>query len=181
MIDAAQDAAQRLLGDVGTRLEHTRLVAQQAAEASAALESPWPRAVQAAAWLHDIGYSRLVVASGLHSLDGARWARSESFNEQVCSLVAWHTGAVFEARQRGLEACLRIEFEEPPALALDVLTWADLTSSPTGEPVLAGARLEEILSRYHPDSHVHRAISAAASQLHTLVERVEQLRGASYA
>jgi hypothetical protein len=47
----------------------------------------------------------------------------------VVSLVAYHTGAVFEARERGLSDALG-EFAEPPRLLLDVLTCADLIHRP---------------------------------------------------
>jgi HD domain len=32
--------------------------------------------LEAAAWLHDIGYAPSLVATGLHSLDGAAWSRT---------------------------------------------------------------------------------------------------------
>lgn len=180
MIETAQEVAERLLRDVGSRLAHTRCVARQAADGGRALEERWAAAVHAAAWLHDIGYSPVVANSGLHALDGARRARAEGFDGDVCSLVAWHTGAVFEARVRGLQDELQAEFAQPPTLALDVLTWADLTSSPTGQLVSTDMRLEEIFNRYQPGCEVHRAITTATSHFRHSVDRVEQLRGTNH-
>jgi hypothetical protein len=167
------------LVDVGTRLPHTQCVARQAADVAANLDSHWPQTVVAAAWLHDIGYSPLVVETGLHPLDGARWARAHGFDEDVCRLIAWHTGAIFEARVRGLADHLQQEFPEPPTTALDALTWADLTSSPNGHVVSAEGRLEEILKRYDPDAEVHRAVTSATPYFRDLLHRVERLRKAS--
>jgi len=166
-----QHTATQLLRDVGTRLPHSARVASQASKVSDFLEDRWSGAVVDAAWLHDIGYSPAVSSSGFHPLDGARWLRDEGFCEDTCSLVAWHTGAINEARERGLEDELRAELAPPPQYALDALTWADLTSSPTGDPVSPDLRLDEILGRYEPGSAVHRAIAAGRQGLLESAER----------
>jgi hypothetical protein len=91
-------------------------------------------------------------------------------------LVAYHTGAVFEARERGLSEALA-EFAEPPDFLLDVLTCADMTTGPDGSPVRADDRLSEILSRYAEDDPVHRAITSSAPTLLAAVARVDALTG----
>jgi hypothetical protein len=110
-------------------------VTSQASLVSDFLDDRWSCAIVDAAWLHDIGHSPAVSSSGFHPLDGARWLREQGFSMDTCSLVAWHTGAIHEARERGLEDELRAEFATPAPSALDALTWADLTSSPTGDIV----------------------------------------------
>jgi len=170
--------ATQLLRDVGTRLPHSARVASQASKVSDFLEDRWSGAVVDAAWLHDIGYNPALSISGFHPLDGARWLRAEGFAEETCSLVAWHTGAIHEARERGLEDELRAEFAPPPSSALDALTWADLTSSPSGDSVSPEVRLDEILTRYEPGSAVHRAIVAGRDGLLESTLRIEQLIGA---
>jgi putative nucleotidyltransferase with HDIG domain len=57
--------------------------------------------------LHDIGYAPSLVATGFHPVDGARFLRAQGTPEVVVSLVAHHSGAVFEAEQRGLAALRR--------------------------------------------------------------------------
>ena len=172
-----QHIATQLLGDVGTRLPHTRAVARQASRVTELLEDRWKCAIVDAAWLHDIGHSPTLSSSGFHPLDGARWLRAEGFSEDTCSLVAWHTGAIWEARERGLENELLSEFASPPPSALDALTWADLTSSPSGELISPEVRLDEILDRYEPSSAVHRAIVAGWKDLQESTSRIEQLLG----
>ena len=173
-----QRIATQLLDDVGTRLPHSHRVAQQASKVSDFLDDRWSLAIIDAAWLHDIGHSPAVSSSGFHPLDGARWLRAEGFSEETCSLVAWHTGAIHEARERGLEDELRAEFATPSPSALDALTWADLTSSPSGDLVSPEARLNEIADRYEPGSAVQLAIAAGLGDLLESVERIEQLLGA---
>lgn len=173
-----QHIATQLLGDVGTRLPHSRRVASQASIISDFLEDRWRRAIVDAAWLHDIGHSPAVSSSGFHPLDGARYLRQQGFSVDTCSLVAWHTGAIHEARERGLEDELRAEFPSPAPPALDALTWADLTSSPTGDLVSPDVRLDEILDRYEPASVVRLAIAAGLEDLLESAERMEQLLGA---
>jgi HD domain len=169
-----QHIATQLLDGVGTRLPHTRRVAAQASMVRDLLDDGWSHVIVDAAWLHDIGYSPAVSSSGFHPLDGARWLRAEGFSKETCSLVAWHTGAIHEARERGLEDELS-EFAQPSRTALDALTWADLTSSPTGEPVSPETRLAEILDRYEPGSAVWRAITAGRTGLLKSTKRIEQL------
>jgi hypothetical protein len=91
-----------------------------------------------------------VRSTGFHSVDGAVFVRAEGFPALVVSLVAYHTGAVFEARERGLSDALA-EFAEPPDFLLDVLTCAHTTTGPDGSQVRADDRLSEILSRYAED------------------------------
>jgi HD domain len=173
-----QRIATQLLDDVGTRLPHSHRVAQQASKVSDFLDDRWSLAIIDAAWLHDIGHSPTVSSSGFHPLDGARWLCAEGFSEETCSLVAWHTGAIYEARERGLEDELRAAFAIPPPSALDALTWADLTSSPSGDLVSPEARLDEIVDRYEPGSAVRLAIAAGLKDLLESTERIEQLLGA---
>ncbi len=110
-------------------------------------------------------------------VDGAVFVRDEGFPAVVVSLVAYHTGAVFEARERGLLDALA-EFTAPPSLLLDVLTCADLTTGPQGSPVRAEDRVTEILSRYPPDGDpVHRAIERAAPSLLAAAARVSASAG----
>jgi len=177
MPTSPQHIATQLLGDVGTRLPHTRAVARQASRVTELLEDRWKCAIVDAAWLHDIGHSPALNSSGFHPLDGARWLRDEGFSEDTCSLVAWHTGAIWEARERGLEDELLTEFASPPPSALDALTWADLTSSPSGELISPEVRLDEILDRYEPSSAVHRPIVAGWKDLQESTSRIEQLLG----
>jgi hypothetical protein len=48
------------------------------------------------------------------------FVRAENFPPLVVSLVAYHTGAVFEARERGLSDVLA-EFPQPPDFLLDFI------------------------------------------------------------
>ena len=45
--------------------------------------------LEAAAWLHDIGYAPSLVATGFHPLDGARYLRdTQHADAMLCRLVA---------------------------------------------------------------------------------------------
>ena len=59
--------------------------------------------LEAAAWLHDIGYAQGLATTGLHALDGARYLRdTRHAGTMLCRLVAHHTCAIIEAEERGL-------------------------------------------------------------------------------
>jgi hypothetical protein len=130
-------------------------------------------AVVTAAWLHDVGYAPRLVVTGLHPLDGARYLRSEGWPELVVCLVAHHTGAEVEAEERGLSRELG-EFDPPPEPLLDLVTTADLTTSPNGEEVDPEQRLAEIVHRYPPDDPVHRAVTRSGPSLVAADERVSR-------
>jgi predicted hydrolase (HD superfamily) len=109
--------------------------------------------LEAAAWLHDIGYAPALAVTSLHALDGARYLRdAQHADAMLCRLVAHHSCAVIEAEERGLADVLSREFEPAPQVLSAVLTYCDMTTSPDGEPVPADRRLAEIHYRYGPDT-----------------------------
>jgi hypothetical protein len=131
-----------------------------------------------AAWLHDIGYAPKLVDTGLHALDGARYLRDvEHADPRLCSLVAHHSCAHIEARNRGLGDELAAEFEPVGGLLSDALTYCDMTTTPVGESTDVDARLAEILSRYGPGDVVTESITEAAPHIKSSVQRIEQLLG----
>jgi putative nucleotidyltransferase with HDIG domain len=142
----ARVIAEQRLRQLAPRWAHVRGVAAAAEPMAAALATTEAEAVVAAAWLHGIGYAPSVRSTSFHPVDGAAFVRAEGFPAVVVSLVAYHTGAVFDARERGLSDALA-EFPEPPELLLDVLTCADMTTGPDGSRVRAKNRVSEILSR----------------------------------
>ncbi|MYS05221.1 HD domain-containing protein [Streptomyces sp. SID6041] len=130
--------------------------------------------LEAAAVLHDIGYSPSIATTGFHPLDGARFLRDqEGADHRVVRLVAHHSYALLEAEERGLRHELETEFElERPEL-VDALIVSDMTTTPTGEHTTPAARLDEIVQRYGPDTIVGRFIQRAAPEIHAANERVE--------
>src|SRR3954451_1292946 len=136
--------SERLLAPLGRRWRHVEGVARRAGTLSSLASAAERPAVVTAAWLHDVGYAPEIVVTGLHPLDGARYLRSEGWPELVVCLVAHHTGAEVEAEERGLSRELA-EFDRPPEPLLDLVTTADLTTSPDGEEVDPEQRLAEIV------------------------------------
>ncbi|MEU5849371.1 HD domain-containing protein [Saccharopolyspora shandongensis] len=127
----------------------------------------------AAAWLHDIGYSPEIGHTRFHPLDGARYLRAHHWPETIVNLVAHHSGARFEAAERGLaDQLAEFPFNDSPLL--DALVAADLTTGPAGERFTYDERMEEILSRYQPDDPVHRTWTRARPVIGEAVARVER-------
>lgn len=120
--------------------------------------------LQAAAWLHDIGYASPVAVTGFHPLDGARRLRDTRFGDPTLwTLVAHHTCAEIEAEAHGLGDVLAAEFPlgDVDPFLVAALTYCDMTTGPDGTPLEVHERITEILSRYGPDDVVHRAIAQA--------------------
>jgi hypothetical protein len=77
--------------------------------------------LEAAAWLHDIGYAPGLARTGLHALDGARYLRdAQHADPRLCRLVAHHSCAIIEAGDRGLADVLSREFEPAPYVCFPV-------------------------------------------------------------
>jgi hypothetical protein len=129
--------------------------------------------IEAAAWLHDIGYSPELGDTGFHPLDGARYLRDvHSAGSVLCRLVANHSCATIEAAERGLYRELAEEFPAAIRELSDALTYCDMTTSPTGGPVSVENRLAEIRQRYGPSDVVTSFVRAAESDLLASVARI---------
>ena len=112
--------------------------------------------LEAAAWLHDIGYA----TTGLHQLDGARYLRdAQHADAMLCRLVAHHSCS---------------ELDPAPDVLASVLTCCDMTTSPDGELVPVEQRLAEIHDRYGPGHLVSRSIQRATPMILRAVEQVRQ-------
>ncbi|MEU2183397.1 HDIG domain-containing metalloprotein [Streptomyces thermolilacinus] len=175
-LDTPQGAAalaESLLPPLGNRWLHTQAVAARAREAAAAVPEADRDPLVAAAWLHDIGYAPELRDTGFHPLDGARHLESLGAPARLVRLVAHHSGAVYEAEQRGLSAELAV-YEREDSPVLDALIFADMTTGPAGQSFDFETRIDEILVRYEAGSEVHTAISKARPYLGTAVERTQR-------
>lgn len=158
--------------ELPTRWRHSIMVAAEARRLAHILAPGVAETIIAAAELHDVGYAQPLRRTGFHPVDGARFIHDLGlFPDSVASLVAYHSGAEYEAHQRGLTEEL-YEFPRPPRRWLDILSSADLCTGPTGEPVEPSARLEEVLQRYTPDNPVHAAITQSRPELLGIVQRI---------
>lgn len=169
-VTRARVAAESCLVALPGRLTHVRGVVAAADGLRGHFDVASADCLVAAAWLHDVGYAPSVRSTGFHPVDGAAFARREGFDELVVSLVAFHSGAPAEARERGINGLSA--FSAPPQQLLDALTFCDLTTGPDGAAVTPGDRLHEVLQRYGPDDPVHRAVDSNRVELLAAVNRV---------
>ena len=170
----AEGLARTLLADsLPRRWSHVQGVAARARSLAPAI-GPDAGLLEAAAWLHDIGYLPELAETGLHGLDGARYLRDVQHAEPLlCRLVAHHSCAVIEAEERSLAHVLTREFAPPPRPLADALTFCDMTTSPDGEHVPVHNRLAEIHDRYGSGHLVSRSIRRATP---LILEAVGQVR-----
>jgi hypothetical protein len=162
---AAQAARMFLQDQLPERWAHTRAVAAQARTLGPILGSD-AELLEAAAWLHDIGYSPGLAVTGFHPLDGARYLRDVArADETLCCLVAHHSYAIVDAAQRGLAADLAAEFGRPRPDLDEALIYCDMTGGRDGSVTTVDDRLAEIFSRYAPDHPVSHAMRRAEPAL----------------
>jgi putative nucleotidyltransferase with HDIG domain len=171
----AEPLAQALLQEpLPRRWSHVQGVAARARSLAPVLGAD-ADLLEAAAWLHDIGYASGLATTGLHSLDGARYLRdAQHADTMLCRLVAHHSCAIVEAGERGLADVLSLEFEPAPDVLSSVLTCCDMTTSPDGELVPVEQRLAEIHGRYGSGHMVSRSIQRATPMILRAVEQVHQ-------
>lgn len=160
------------------RWAHVQGVGDRAEIAAAIFTDADGELLTAAALLHDVGYSPKLATTGFHPLDGARALSRATANTRLVALVAHHSCAYREAELRGLSAELAEWVDEESPLR-DALWWADMTTSPDGEPISFNERLNEIQDRYGPQDVVTFFIRQAEPELRGAVERTEaRLRAA---
>jgi hypothetical protein len=165
----AKSQAEALMAPLGDRWLHVQAVADQAGLVGLVLAAEDRNVLVAAAYLHDIGYAPSLNRLGFHPVDGARFLRDHG-HERLACLVAHHSGARFEAEERGLLQELDA-FPAEDGPVLDALTFADMTIGPAGEAMTLEERVGEILGRYPPDDPVHRGIRRAHPLLQAAVDR----------
>lgn len=127
--------ARDFLDGIADRWSHVQSVAWHARQIAPS------RKLISAAWLHDIGYAPQLFDTEMHALDGAAFLDCAGAPPEIVSLVAFHTGAEYEAEERGLVDQL-LQFDRPPQDDLDALILADLLSGPAGEQVSVRERLD---------------------------------------
>jgi HD superfamily phosphodiesterase len=153
-VNWARGLAEAMLADEApARWEHTQGVAQRVRDMRHRL-GPEADLVEAAAWLHCIGYATEIAHTGFYPLDGARYLRDvHDAHNVVRELVAHHSGAMVQAQERGLDRELFEEFGpgDEHAFLLDALT--------------AGARPYPLDSRERPPGHAAQRSAPAAVEL----------------
>ena len=149
-------------------------MAARASEVAAAVETDRDVLISAA-WLHDIGYAPRLVDTGFHPLDGARFLEVLGLPRRIVSLVAHHTNALAEARERGLAEAWTAEFDLEKSPTADLLWYCDMTTGPDGEALTVPERIAEIQHRYGPDAVVTRFIERATPDLMDMADRAAKL------
>ena len=172
IVNQAALQAKQLLEPLGNRWLHVQAVAEKARHMCGAFDVDEGRYLLVAAYLHDIGYAPALKKTGFHPLDGAYSVRNLG-DERLAALVAHHSEARFEARLRGLERLLD-DFHRERSPVADALTYCDMTTSPTGNPVSLKERTAEIFVRYGEDSLVSQALRQALPYVSLAVARTQR-------
>src|SRR5260370_2191788 len=157
--DWAEEIARKLLEiPLPRRWAHTEGVAAQARSLAPMLGGD-ADLLEAAAWLHDIGYSPDLVVTGFHPLDGARYLRDfDDASDMLGRLGAHHSCAVIEAAERGLADELSREFALPRRDLDDALIYCDITTGPPNPPLPLQPRLPNLPARHSVHHHLLRSV-----------------------
>lgn len=173
LINWTSGQAKLLISPLGNRWLHVQGVVKRAELVSIILPGPECSLLIAAAYLHDIGYAPSLQKTGFHPLDGAYYLQGLKEN-RLASLVAYHSGAQFEAQLRGLTPELN-QFRQEQSIVADTLDYCDMTTNSTGLQVTFQERIDDIFSRYDKTHIVNKAIHQAILSLSLAVERTKEL------
>jgi hypothetical protein len=111
--------------------------------------------------------------TGLHALDGARYLRDgQHADTMLCRLVAHHSYAIVEADGRGLADILGLEFEPAPYVLSSVVTYCDMTTSPTANSPRSKSDSPRSITATAPSHQVSRSIQRATPIILRAVEHV---------
>lgn len=172
IVDWAMDQAKLFISPLGNRWLHVQGVVKRAECVSTILIDTERSLLIAAAYLHDIAYAPPLKKTGFHPLDGAYYLQSQN-QKRLASLVAYHSGAQFEAQLRGLMPELNT-FSREQSLLSDALDYCDMTTSPTGLQVTFQERIDDIFSRYDDTHIVNKAIHQALPFLSLAIEHTKE-------
>jgi hypothetical protein len=172
-VEAFELARLHLEHSLPRRWAHVQGVGRRARQAATLFSAEDQEVLVTAAILHDIGYAPHLAITGFHPLDGARFLAGAGATGRLCGLVAHHSCSYLEAELRGLSAELAMWADECTVLR-DALWWADMSTTPDGEPTDVRDRIEEIQKRYGPDDLVTFFIRQAKPELVAAVERTEE-------
>ncbi|MFC9748870.1 HD domain-containing protein [Streptomyces niveus] len=173
LVEWAYPIAESLLAEpLPRRWAHSQGVAERSRSLTPILGAD-ADLMEAAAVLHDIGYSPDLAKTGFHPLDGARYLRDVAQADgRLVRLVAHHSCAWMEAEARGMREELEEEFpRERPHLA-DALCYCDMNTTPDGTPTNPVDRVNEIAGRYGPDSLIGTFIRRAEPEILASTARV---------
>jgi len=172
IVDWAIEQACSLLEPLEQRWMHVQGVAKKAKQVSTILDKDDQEILIAVAYLHDIGYAPSLQKTGFHPLDVAYYLQGLK-EDRLASLVAYHSGAQFEARLRGLTLELN-QFCREQSIVADALDYCDMTTNSTGLQVTFQERIDDIFSRYDKTHIVNKAIHQAIPSLSLAVERTKE-------
>ena len=168
---AERTAEEQLRDALPRRWQHVQNVALRASRLASRLDVDGDL-LQAAAWLHDVGYAPPLAKSGFHSLDGALYLRAVGAPERIIGLVAFHSSAAAEAELFGVGERLS-QFEDERTLVRDLLWFSDMTIGPDGQCMTFAERMGEVRDRYGPDHYVVQALDAGMNEREQAVRRSE--------
>ena len=169
---ARELAASALAESLPRRWRHVQGVADQARHLRQLAGSD-ADLLEAAAFVHDIGYAPDLIDTGFHPIDGANYLAKVGMPERLVNLVAHHSYALLEVELRGLIGHLE-PFVDEHGPVRDALWYCDQTTGPGGERVSARERHAEIKQRYGPGHLVTEFIERGAPELLAAVDRTEQ-------
>lgn len=139
----------------------------------------WKPDLLNACYLHDIGYSPKLNQYDFHPLDGAIFVREKGFSKSVVAAVLFHSCAyetVKETRPDLLPIYeeKNMDLDEQDRTFIDLVTYCDLHTSPTGQRITLEKRVQDVVERYGKHHTVSRMMLANQKNYKETIFRVNR-------
>lgn len=128
----------------------------------------------ASALLHDIGYSDKATQFGFHPVDGYLFLKNHGWSKTICTAVLYHSWSKELADMLDnslLTTFYASQLTEEEKLIIEIISFADMHISPSGEKCTFGSRIQNIGSRFGENSIQFKHISKQEEHLLNLQKK----------
>jgi hypothetical protein len=170
----------RYLSPDSARFQHILGVVQCMDNLLPALNVPdaWKMDLLQACYLHDIGYSPKLNHYDFHPLDGAIFAKEKGFSKPVVAAVLFHSCAYETVLETRLDLLPiyeeNMDLDEKDRTFIDLVTYCDLHTSPTGRFITLEERVQDVVERYGENHPVGQMMLANKKSYEQTIERVKK-------
>ncbi|RAL26726.1 HD domain-containing protein [Thermoflavimicrobium daqui] len=140
----------------------------------------WKPLLLQACYLHDIGYSPNFIKYDFHPLDGAIFASKKGFLKPVVASILFHSCAfeMVKKTRNDLIELYEINYtllDQLDLLFIDLVTFCDLHTSSTGQPITFQDRVQDVLDRYGPHHEVSKLMLANRPYYEMTIRNVNRI------
>ncbi|SDZ36188.1 HD domain-containing protein [Thermoactinomyces sp. DSM 45892] len=140
----------------------------------------WRTQLIQTAFLHDIGYSEQLNQYNFHPLDGALFVQKIGISKSVLAAILFHSDAYTSAKhiRPDLFEVYSDNYDlldETDHMFIDLITYCDIHTSPTGIEITLQERVRDVVRRYGEGHPVSDMMLLSQTYYQEVEQRVEKM------